>query len=672
MKKDVVLPATRRAITIARIIFVLPAPAAYLGTMITVTGGPMMYPGLAEPLLWYHSPDFVMFFWLVLFVACNLFLASMLLQAYGKLPEIEQIGVDGTEKIFSIDAIIEMLLVLVTVTAFASHGMITNPHMPNEQVLVNVATMIVGIIAVVLFLKSIINTKRGCLSTEEFKAWTIKQAAVLIFGITPVVMFVIFITHACAGFNVTPVDLVEWAQSKFESLTFSLACTNESVALDAIATLECTRSLCGFDSWQTACQRAHVAEGNRAIHLFAALFPIHLLLTWAVVVLHSHGLTTKHTGTETKSSYVHLFQPHMLVAGLLLLYVNSLQLYQLARLFLLAFFLMQRHPIDEIIQMPGVCYGSCASFVFLLSWIAAWCAIVLILNFDRLRGLVMEQKERARNKQARATVEEGWIPRVPSFYFMPADYVRNLSARALPRFQELRNDGVLEKRSIKLAEAFRGEGGIKSILFISHRWEEPVEPDRYGNQLAAIQEHLHMHRDIAWVWYDYSCMPQRAKDGTDERTVEEMTEFSLMLSAIADLYMTSLVLILLDKSYDSRFWPLTESWCAMQQVTMDGLGPTEQGQERYTIKCIHDANEKNKSFLIDYVSKKTEREMRQKLAMADVNVTNMKDKETMLPIIQEMDKHVISIMRELGDESAPSLSSVPPFTTYVQPFAKPR
>ena len=39
----------------------------------------------------------------------------------------------------------------------------------------------------------------------------------------------------------------------------------------------------------------------------------------------------------------------------------------------------------------------------------------------------------------------------------------------------------------------------------------------------------------------------------------------------------------------------------------------------------------------------------ERLAMPDVSVTNMKDKETMLPIIQEMDKHVSSIMKEPVD-----------------------
>ena len=54
----------------------------------------------------------------------------------------------------------------------------------------------------------------------------------------------------------------------------------------------------------------------------------------------------------------------------------------------------------------------------------------------------------------------------------------------------------------------------------------------------------------------FSCMPQ-SKDPfpqPDTRTPAEKAEFDLMLNSIADLYLTSRVLILLDGSYSSRFW----------------------------------------------------------------------------------------------------------------------
>ena len=43
-----------------------------------------------------------------------------------------------------------------------------------------------------------------------------------------------------------------------------------------------------------------------------------------------------------------------------------------------------------------------------------------------------------------------------------------------------------------------------------------------------------------------------------------------MLSAIADLYLTAKVLILLDTMYRTRFWTTREGWCSMQQVDVGG------------------------------------------------------------------------------------------------------
>jgi hypothetical protein len=115
-----------------------------------------------------------------------------------------------------------------------------------------------------------------------------------------------------------------------------------------------------------------------------------------------------------------------------------------------------------------------------------------------------------------------------------------------------------------------------------------------------------------------------------------------MLAAITDMYLTAHVLILLDGSSASRFWPLMEAWCSMQTVTSDGLLHAKEGERRYTIKCIHTATDKHDGEgLVDKVSKKTPDEMFDHLKKPDVDVTNKKDKETMLPKILEIDGHVI-------------------------------
>jgi hypothetical protein len=207
---------------------------------------------------------------------------------------------------------------------------------------------------------------------------------------------------------------------------------------------------------------------------------------------------------------------------------------------------------------------------------------------------------------------------------------------------------------------------IKDILFVSHRWEEPGRPDVNGVQLEAIKAYLEKHPEIEWVWFDYSSMPQKI-GGIDKRTREEKAEFQLMLTCIADLYLTASVLILLDGSYASRFWTLTEAWCSMQTATAEGLVPSTEENRRYTIKHIHTADDKHDvQGLVDKVSKKTVAEIVSHLENPDVNVTNAKDKETMLPVIRATETRILEGFKN-GFQKLQSPQSPPSGSTPASP-----
>ena len=166
-----------------------------------------------------------------------------------------------------------------------------------------------------------------------------------------------------------------------------------------------------------------------------------------------------------------------------------------------------------------------------------------------------------------------WNSHKPTFYFLPRAAVLGATATQLKRMQELRDSKLLEKMAVDLNDAFQGTGLIQNILFVSHRWEDWATPDETGAQLAALQAHLKAHPDVQYIWFDYACMPQRSSGcpaDKDDRTPAEKAEFDLMLSAIADLYLTAKVLILLDKMYLTRFWTTMEGWCSMQQVDVGG------------------------------------------------------------------------------------------------------
>jgi hypothetical protein len=246
----------------------------------------------------------------------------------------------------------------------------------------------------------------------------------------------------------------------------------------------------------------------------------------------------------------------------------------------------------------------------------------------------------------KAAIETAWDPLKPGFYFLTRAAVLDLTATQLQRMQEMRDSKLLVKVLIDLNDAFQGKGLIESVLFVSHRWEDPATPDETGAQLAAIKAHLLDHPEIQFVWFDYSCMPQRSSGlspDEDDRTPAEKAEFDLMLTAIADLYLTAKVLILLDTMYRSRFWTTMEGWCAMQKVTPQGVRPARAGESRVTVVCIHNATQKDREALLE-MSNKTPAEMSKFLASPDVAVTNKKDKVTMLPIVGKTDEHVREMM----------------------------
>ena len=78
----------------------------------------------------------------------------------------------------------------------------------------------------------------------------------------------------------------------------------------------------------------------------------------------------------------------------------------------------------------------------------------------------------------------------------------------------------------------------------------------------------------------------------------------------------------------------------------DFTGSDVQVGSRCTIKCIHNAAKLTTSkYLVDLVATKTPEDMYGILESPDVNVTNAKDKQTMLPVIQKTSEHVVNGFR---------------------------
>ena len=488
---------------------------------------------------------------------------------------------------------------------------------------------------------------------------------------------------------------------------------------------------CGYASFESLCQAVQYAPMVQAesVDIFKVL--LFNCVAWVLGSLLVFG-----TGRASlKNGYAQLLSKHMLVAMVLGLGQLMSACYSLMRLLTLVPMLRLPRPaayFDEkelmYWELPLFCYDTCTLNYYWIS-IFVHVLIAVSLNFDFLKKYaeaIGAGDQAAIDKLKEKMRKEGkWSDEAPYFYFMSATFVKECTTRWLPPMQELRRDGHLEKKQIRLVDSFEqaeeearlskekaavekvaaekavngkeiGKGidasneaaekeaaepaekaaaekalakkgiqgidmvdgintfKIKDVLFVSHRWEEPSRPDVNGVQLLAIKEYLEKHPEIKWVWSDYSSMPQKI-GGIDARTQKERAKFQLMLECITNLYLTAQVLILLDGSYASRFWTLTEAWCSMQTATKDGLENSISSTEdadftgsdvkvgsRCTIKCIHNAAKDTTSKgLVNLVSTQTPEGMHGILEKPDVNVTNAKDKETMLPKILEIDKDVI-------------------------------
>jgi hypothetical protein len=266
------------------------------------------------------------------------------------------------------------------------------------------------------------------------------------------------------------------------------------------------------------------------------------------------------------------------------------------------------------------------------------------------KALADKAADKALADEAAKKAEAAWNPHKPTLYFLPPAAVLSATTKQLKRMQELHDSGQLVKMAVDLNDAFQGKGLIQNVLFVSHRWEGSVTPDEAGAQLAALKAHLMAHPEVQYVWFDYACMPQRSESAhrskTDDRTHAEKAEFDLMLKAITDLYLTAKVLILLDTAYRTRFWTTMEGWCAMQQVTSEGVRPAREGEARVSVSCIHNATQEDRQALLN-MSIKTPKEIQKFLASPDVFVTNQKDKDSLLPKIGETDEHVRKMMSVL-------------------------
>ena len=95
-----------------------------------------------------------------------------------------------------------------------------------------------------------------------------------------------------------------------------------------------------------------------------------------------------------------------------------------------------------------------------------------------------------------------------------------------------------------------------SLVFSSRitRWGSPDNPDVDGEQLQAICSFLKENDQFKFIWFDFSCLPQRTRNSLEE------VYFQTALKYVNLLYLHAHVLVIYDRDYNRRFWCLYETF----------------------------------------------------------------------------------------------------------------
>ena len=111
------------------------------------------------------------------------------------------------------------------------------------------------------------------------------------------------------------------------------------------------------------------------------------------------------------------------------------------------------------------------------------------------------------------------------------------------------------------------------------------------------------------------------------------------------MYLGASVLVLLDVSYQSRFWTQLELWLSLQVGTSEGLQPASEDMQRAAVRPIHSATEEIASALVKMWQNKSHEEALETLRRPDVRCTNQSDKEDLLPKIALLNDEVRNVMQ---------------------------
>ena len=151
-------------------------------------------------------------------------------------------------------------------------------------------------------------------------------------------------------------------------------------------------------------------------------------------------------------------------------------------------------------------------------------------------------------------INEDWLSRVRfqgdsdldqlATCFVKRTYLEEL--RQLPRMQDIPAEGMTMR--------------CKAPIFVSHAWLGQNVPD--DRTLNAIRAKIPNHGDVG-LWIDYCCLPQKRRDGVDDRIEIEKKYFESQIQYIPTLLLKSQVVVFWDEGH------LNRAWCVIEVILTD-------------------------------------------------------------------------------------------------------
>ena len=234
----------------------------------------------------------------------------------------------------------------------------------------------------------------------------------------------------------------------------------------------------------------------------------------------------------------------------------------------------------------------------------------------------------------------------------------------LPVYQDLRKK-IDDLKCIKVdkLDALRN-GGLEGVLAVSYTWESHGVPDSEGARLRAVALYLQEHPEIHSVWFDFMCLPQNTNQ-PDKKTGDmpevpypvdytrnefEEAYFDFILkNAVNILYLSASVLSIVNAHYLQRFWPQFEYYLGTRDVCKGGFRPSKR---RSVVRCIESQEGTDDATALQLQAKWHELsagQAKQKLTKRDVAAANNSDKEIMAGKLEELEKYLAELVRDLPD-----------------------